>query len=557
MISPEQILAFRNILAGFTTTFYVLLLAQMQSGKTTTFKLVGCELLRQGIVENVVIFSGNRERELAAQIKDNREFERDYRALLRDEGFSAEEAEEIAERIVQQLVIIWGPELKTYVAPTTKTLFIWEESHHAQTQKQEVDKWFKRNGLSATGEGSSNGNLMLSVSATPFSELSDYHHLKQHKIVVVMTPPEAYVGVEKMNASGRIHSYEDPEKELRKVLALYRSGYGLVRATQPVQNKLAPLARRMGWAIRTYDEMSEEKDINVILGILPVKPTLIFLKGMCRMGKCIDPQFVQFAMETSKRSKTDTILQGLLGRLCGYKQHTAHIYIRNLRMKEIDAFITLQHGNLGSIPHFANNVKGLTQKTRHAIVPLCIRVLAGQDVTPADILASLRTANNKNTAEDTELIAGIMVPATRFKQHRNPLHYQAHYNMVELAFDTSQAKCDFGSNFGASATEDEVIIWNPPQIGGHKQAGNVYITMQIEGEIRFAVPITTGREVFCISNEAVNAGLHFAANPETRTSVDALEKYLVKCIKLSSDPDGTTSNKVTTNREEKHIYLIL
>ena len=555
MISSEQIRAFRDIVEGFSTWFYVLLLAQMQSGKTTTFKLVGCELLRQGIVENVVIFSGNRERELAAQIKDNREFERDYRAFLREEGLSAEEAEEIAERIVNQLIIIWGPELKTYGAPTTKTIYIWEESHHAQTQKQEVDKWFIRNGLSATGEGGSKGNLMLSVSATPFSELSDIHHLKQRKLVVVMTPPEAYVGVEKMNTMNRIHSYADPEKELRKVLALFQSGYGLIRATQPLQNKLAPIARRMGWSIRTYDEMSEEKDINVILGLFPVKPTLVFLKGMCRMGKCIDPQFVRFAMETSKRSKTDTILQGLLGRLCGYKQHEAHVYIRNLRMKEIDAFIALQHGNLGSIPQFANNMKSATQKTRHAIIPLCIPVLTGQDVNPEDILAALRTADNKNTAADTELIAEI-IRTTHFKHHRNPVHYQVHYDMVKRAFDAAEAKCEFGSNFGASASEDEVIVWNPPQIGGFKQAGNVYITMQIEGELRFVVPITTKREVFCKTNAVVeNSGLHCAAKPETRTSVEALEKYLVACIEISSNPDVVTSNKVTCNRE-KYIYLI-
>ena len=66
--SNEQIEAGKKIIKCFIEDpngiRWVVLLAQMQSGKTDTFLFVCCELIRIGKVENAVIFSGNSETDL-------------------------------------------------------------------------------------------------------------------------------------------------------------------------------------------------------------------------------------------------------------------------------------------------------------------------------------------------------------------------------------------------------------------------------------------------------------------------------------------------------------
>ena len=63
--SDQQISAGIEIIQSFAngTSRWVLLFAQMQSGKTDTFLLVACEMLRQNMIQNISIFSGkNRGR---------------------------------------------------------------------------------------------------------------------------------------------------------------------------------------------------------------------------------------------------------------------------------------------------------------------------------------------------------------------------------------------------------------------------------------------------------------------------------------------------------------
>ena len=55
---------------AFETDQYVLLAAQMQSGKTGTFMYVAEQMLMNNKVDQVVIFSGNRESLLKKQTLD-------------------------------------------------------------------------------------------------------------------------------------------------------------------------------------------------------------------------------------------------------------------------------------------------------------------------------------------------------------------------------------------------------------------------------------------------------------------------------------------------------
>lgn len=66
---PTQKICADNIYNKFKTTDYCLFVAQMQSGKTGTYIQVAQQMLLNNIVSNVVVFSGNREKNLEYKLK--------------------------------------------------------------------------------------------------------------------------------------------------------------------------------------------------------------------------------------------------------------------------------------------------------------------------------------------------------------------------------------------------------------------------------------------------------------------------------------------------------
>jgi hypothetical protein len=324
MVFPQQIAAALEIIAAFDKHTYAILLAQMQSGKTGTFMLVLSEMIRLGKVEYGVIFSGNREIELKEQTKNQDEFFNTYADYLIDIGITDLT---IIDIIKTRFEVVWGPDLKNF-SQKGNTIYIWEESHYGQSQKQQIDAFTTRLGIHPSG-AAPEGCFVLSVSATPFSEYADLNHLEQDKAVVRLLPPEQYLSVKKMIANKQLHAYTNaPKTKLEECLETHRAlGYALVRG---MASELAPVVIKHGWDVIHYDQStSRDININVLLSTRPLRPTVIFLKGMIRMGKQVKKQFVLFCLETSKTTKTDTVLQGLLGRCCGYDSSPSiHIYIR-------------------------------------------------------------------------------------------------------------------------------------------------------------------------------------------------------------------------------------
>jgi hypothetical protein len=324
MVFPQQIAAALEIIAAFDKHTYAILLAQMQSGKTGTFMLVLSEMIRLGKVEYGVIFSGNREIELKEQTKNQDEFFNTYADYLIDIGITDLT---IIDIIKTRFQVVWGPDLKNF-SQKGNTIYIWEESHYGQSQKQQIDAFTTRLGIHPSG-AAPEGCFVLSVSATPFSEYTDWHQMTQDKTVVRLLPPEQYLSVKKMIANKQLHAYTNaPKTKLEECLETHRAlGYAIVRG---MASELAPVANKHGWDVIHYDQSTSRGiNINDILSTRPLRPTVIFLKAMLRMGKQVKKQFLLFCLETSKTTKTDTVLQGLLGRCCGYDSSPSiHIYIR-------------------------------------------------------------------------------------------------------------------------------------------------------------------------------------------------------------------------------------
>jgi hypothetical protein len=108
--------------------------------------------------------------------------------------------------------VIWGRNGAKHHAKKTKTLFIWDESHYAQDIGMSPDKFLETMGILPNGDFrclEEMDNYVLSVSATPFSELCDIQNYSQGKTVIPLVPSEGYWGVEQMSKRGAIIRYTD------------------------------------------------------------------------------------------------------------------------------------------------------------------------------------------------------------------------------------------------------------------------------------------------------------------------------------------------------------
>ena len=291
----------------FRSKSFVALVAPMQSGKTTTYSAVAKQALESGLVQQVVVFSGNRE------------------TMLRDQT---------KKRVKDFATVVWGAELKHYIPNHyVPTLYIWDESHYGQSDDQQVDRFCARCGICPAGMDSIPGVYCLSVSATPFSEVIDAENT--NKLVIFQKTSKYYYGIANMLENGLIRTFTDYKDQMRKLveeLSKTKSKVGLVRLREDkCENKLEMLqsiCREYKVELRLYDASSDDDDLTRAIETKPSKSHVVVVKGKLKMGKTInDKRHVMFCMETAKSSNADTLLQGLMGRFCGYKDPAKGLYL--------------------------------------------------------------------------------------------------------------------------------------------------------------------------------------------------------------------------------------
>jgi hypothetical protein len=418
-LSDEQIRAGKEIINCFITDpngiRWAILLAQMQSGKTETYLFVCCELIRLSIVNSVVIFSGNADTDLRDQLKREIDggrgarFYKKYDKYLQKNIYLDEDDEdkilEFIEKIQTSIEVLWGTELNKNKKSYSKTLFVWEEAHHAQSVHQCPDKFLKKIGISADGNKAilkQKDNFVLSVSATPFSEYSDFHHFGQFKQVVYMKPGVGYNSVKDILTSGRLKSFKNVETGLRTALSTPHSSskYAIVRISKKNEDRVKEIISEFpSWTFAIFDSIStglaKEEGERVWNGMkdAPLRDTIILLRGKCRMGKNLEKEHVLFVMETAKNSNTDTILQGLLGRVCGYSTGSnlvdVYLYSKIVDSGEIQRYINLTEGQ-HVIPSKACNVaKTATCKSRHPTIPFQVTNVDVNGCTRIPILSKI------------------------------------------------------------------------------------------------------------------------------------------------------------------------
>ena len=512
---PLQIKAAKEILEYFKTNSYVILFALMQSGKLDTFMLVCCEMLRLNLVQHAVVFTGNRELQLKNQMMDTEKFIQSYAYYLTGDefGYSEELAECIAKGCVSRIKILGGQDLAKY-KPQPKTVYVHDESHYGQSVGQQVGKFLAKINVKGSGEVS-DGDYMLSVSATPFTEQVNNLEMGDKKCVRLDTT-EKYISVEKLKDSGRLRNLcnmAEVEAILRSVVSSTPSGYFIIRATEKKQQTLNTIIKSLDCECIHFDQTNDSKDINDILRVQPTKLIIVYLKGMCRMGKQLYKRYIVCGMETSKNAKTDTVLQGLIGRWCGYTPYkfNAPIYILNLDWCEIDRYIDLFNGNESSIPHKAMNLKPC-KKRRVPMIPCKIDV--HEDDPDHEISDTILTAyeegkiQNPNHSKYDAMFKIITICEARRAKNKTPEQkklakqfifkhsarepqkqkFKDTFDSIEQAFELKQARA-YGSGYGSSLVkEDQLFVWQS------NQRGPIYMYMFIDTDNH--VPNTTGREIF-------------------------------------------------------------
>ncbi len=376
--SIQQLTAKNEAIESFhkNASRWSILLAQMQSGKTNAFLLIACEMIRLNLVSYAVIFSGNTETELRNQIQNQLDnpnlFFKKYRKYLSDEGVEELECESFIAELFsnKKLCVVWGGKLTSYAGPKTNTLFIWEESHFAQSKSQRPDKFLQSINISADGALdylANNNNYVVSVSATPFSEISDNYYFDQHKHIIKMCPGENYVSVKDIYESGRIREFADMEGCMKSALSLDthdKKWYGIIRTTKKYRDIIKKSCASAGWNCVSYDSVSNDiagENAWNNMGVEPERNTVILIRGKCRMGQNLEKKHLLFAIDSSPLSRTDTVLQSFIGRVCGYSEGSDRVIVylskEIVKKGDIKRYINLWEADgIQVVPKYGNNL---------------------------------------------------------------------------------------------------------------------------------------------------------------------------------------------------------
>ena len=344
LFHANQMAAATEIVHALSTGSYAVLWALCQSGKTGTFNCVAQQMLADRRVKRVYLLCGSASVALKQQAHAD--------ALYYNEGSYKSGKFQVVFRTAFE---------KTHLI-VEDSLIIIDESHLDASKGQQLDQFLIRHELSLTGAPLPRTKI-LSVSATPYAELAAA--TASTKTVVQLTPGPNYFGIKDYLAIGHLQETFDIKEQSKRFAAMLKHAnfagkWNIVRVkdldtetlirkacaaamvdvkeyTQKTTNlaitreeQEAAIAEKMARykkglpAFMKDDEerlAGMETDLlshHVCLEDAPSRTTVVFLKDRLRVGKVVPKQHVGFVWEDAESSKTDTVVQGLLGRMCGY-----------------------------------------------------------------------------------------------------------------------------------------------------------------------------------------------------------------------------------------------
>lgn len=370
-----QIIAGSQIYEKLRNNRYCLLYAHLQSGKTGTYNYVIKKCLDAKLIEKVWIVCGMSETKMKEQAQID--------AIMYNNNY------------IDKIDVYFRTQFKKMTPNNIdirNTLIVIDESHIDQDENNEMCKMFLKHGIRLDGDFIKLNDLnvyIVSVSATPYSEISNIvHYNSYNKDIVRLTPGEGYKGIEDYYNNKKIKAIFDittdnGKTKFTRIVKEKGCSYNIVRClnTYDTLQSIYNICKKNEFNYYEYFEDNDRNvnkykvsDIDSILEVKPTLPTVIVIKGLLRAGKTINKKYIGFVWENSKLPHTDTILQGLPGRVCGYHNYNINIYISknllakrvygNTIMSEIDRYICSHKSmnnenrleNITTIPTLAKNI---------------------------------------------------------------------------------------------------------------------------------------------------------------------------------------------------------
>jgi hypothetical protein len=333
----NQHTAAKNIVRAFRAgeIAYSLLWAEVQSGKTGTFHCVAQMMLDRGLIDRIYLLCGSNEITL-------------YNQALEDRDTYA----------TPSMEIVFRQHFERTEMNVERTLLIVDESHIDQSQGQMLSKFLGKYGLNLSGTQPvmlEKQTYILSVDATPYAEIAAHmpgRSLPKH--VETRVAGDGYVGIQEYYLSELIHETFDIKERpdrFQACMTLYcnrPAKWCLVRVTKDeTVTALSAIAAEYGYRILFYTSDKTEVAIThkekttarmPCLEDAPTVPTIVVIKGRLRAGKVVPKAHVGFVWEDAINPKTDTIVQSLMGRMCGYVfgEEKPHIFLPSSILREND-----------------------------------------------------------------------------------------------------------------------------------------------------------------------------------------------------------------------------
>lgn len=359
----EQRQAGNDIIDKFTREQpFTILLAQMQSGKTGTYLFTALEMVRLALVKHVAIICGSSDTSLRAQAQGDmntslRSFQRETMVDGDTDG---------AIRLMDATIgVYFSQDLGKLDKISDETLVIHDESHMAQSKNNiPFKRFYQQNNLDKAlmgdfSELKKKHCYILGVSATPFSEIvankkvqtSDWTSGESAfldglelspKNFYFMHSGSGYIGVTELLENDSIKFEAENIKTsdcshvvsvLRKNSSKYHQKYVVVRTlcAEKDSDMMRTIASSSGC---DYVSVFGGEGSLEFMKVQPIKTTLVHICGKFRMGQVVPKEHIAMVYEQSSNPNADTILQGLLGRMCGYRKNGAHtnvdIYVSSM-----------------------------------------------------------------------------------------------------------------------------------------------------------------------------------------------------------------------------------
>ena len=293
-------------------------------------------------------------------------------------------------QLTESISVHFGADLNKIKSIPKDTLIIHDESHYAQKKDQTPYKFYKKFKIEQALKGNDHElrkkNIrILSVSATPFCELvsnakvQDNLYTEEEKVVIKRhnlkldtkdiiraNPGDNYKGINYFIEHGNLNFTAEPIKQdnhdhISRILTTnsdkYSNKYCIIRTHGAIKNGDA----------KVVEEIAKNCEYNYIgvfadskdkaLDILEKQPTgqynktIIHISGICRMGQVLNKKHIGMVYEQSKGPKSDSILQSLLGRMCGYYDtDVPDIFISKNAEEDMKAYAEYWVNPTGNLP---------------------------------------------------------------------------------------------------------------------------------------------------------------------------------------------------------------